>query len=126
MIDMLGDYLGSGFRRLVYVHKDDPDLVIKFLKDLKDNHNRLEYDNWQMLKDTPRGMWLAPCISLSDDSRFLVQQRVVVLDEAPENVPDWVKVLGDWSFGGNQSKHWGVLNDKTVLIDYGDKKLWNI
>ena len=123
MIDKLGDYLGEGFRRLVYKHKDNDDLVIKFLKNLEDDHNRLEYQNWQNLKDTDKGIWLTPCISLSEDSRFLVQKRVQVLDEAPENVPEWIKILGDWSFGGNKSKHWGIYEGRIVLMDYGDKIL---
>jgi len=123
MIDKLGDYLGEGFRRLVYEHKDRPDVVIKFLKDLKDDHNRLEWENWERLKDTDKGKWLVPCESLSVDSRFLVQKKVVVLEQAPENIPEWIKILGDWSFGGNKSKHWGEYEGRIVLIDYGDKKL---
>ena len=122
----LGDYLGEGFRRIVYTHKDDESVVIKFLKDLKDDHNKLEYENWMKLKDTDKGIWLAPCFSLSEDGRFLIQAKVEVLDEAPENIPEWIKVLGDWSFGGNKSKHWGKYSGRIVLIDYGDKQLWNI
>lgn len=123
MIDKLGDYLGEGFRRIVYAHKDDPELVIKFLKNIEDDHNRIEFENWQILKDTEKGRWLTPCVSLSEDGRFLIQKRVKVTDEAPENVPDWIQILGDWSFGGNKSKHWGIYEGRIVLIDYGDKKL---
>lgn len=123
MIDKLGDYLGEGFRRIVYAHQDRSDLVIKFLKNLEDNHNRTEFENWQKLKDTERGQWLAPCYSLSDDGRFLVQQRVEVLDEAPVSVPEWIKTLRDWSLGGNQSKHWGRWEGRVQLIDYGDMPL---
>lgn len=126
MIDKLGEYLGEGFRRIAYNHKDDDGLVIKFLKNLDDDHNRIEFENWEMLKNTEKGKWLVPCISLSDDGRFLVQKKVQVLDEAPENIPEWITVLGDYSFGGNKSKHWGVYEGRIVLIDYGDKKLWNI
>lgn len=128
MIDKLGDYLGEGFRRITYSHVDDPTVVIKFLKNLKDDHNRIEFENWQKLKNTERGKWLAPCVSLSDDGRYLIQRRVEVLDEMPEElvVPDWIKVLGDYSFGGNKSKHWGKYEGRVVLIDYGDKELWNI
>jgi hypothetical protein len=123
MIDFLGGYLGEGFRRIVYAHKDREDLVIKFLKNLEDNHNRTEFDNWQKFKDTDQGRWLAPCYSLSNDGRFLVQQRVEVLDEAPQSVPEWIKTLRDWSFGGNQSKHWGSWDGRVLLIDYGDMPL---
>ncbi len=125
-LNKLGDYLGEGFRRITYNHVDDETLVIKFLKNLKDDHNLIEYENWEHLKDTEKGKWLAPCVSLSSDSRFLVQKKVRVLDEPPENVPEWITVLGDYSFGGNKSKHWGVYEDRIVLIDYGDKRLWSI
>lgn len=122
----LGDYLGEGFRRITYNHIDDESLVIKFLKNIKDDHNRIEFENWENMKNTERGKWLAPCISLSEDNRFLIQKKVKVLDEAPENIPEWIKVLGDYEFGGNKSKHWGIYEGRIVLIDYGDKVLWNI
>lgn len=126
MISKLGNYLGEGFRRIVYDHIDDPTVVVKFLKNLKDDHNRIEFENWEKMKGTDRGLWLAPCISLSEDGRYLIQKKVEVLDGAPENIPDWIKVLGDYSFGGNKSKHWGKFDGRIVLIDYGDKILWNI
>ena len=126
MIDKLGKYLGEGFRRVVYDYTEDPGVVVKFLKNLEDNHNQVEYDNWQKMKDTERGKWLAPCHYLSEDCRFLLQTKVKILDEAPSEIPDWIKNLGDWSFGGNKSKHWGMLGDQVVLVDYGDKELWNI
>jgi len=125
MLNKCGKYLGEGYRRVVYEHLDNPDLVIKFLKNLDDNHNRVEWENWQNLKDTQKGESLAPCISISEDSRFLVQQRVKLLVEAPENVEEWLEKLGDWKKGGNDSIHWGTLNGKNVLVDYGDKQLWN-
>lgn len=123
MIDKCGKYLGEGFRRIVYQYTDNPNLVIKFLKNLEDNHNKIEYENWNNLKDTEKGVWLVPCLGLSADGRFLIQERVEVLDKAPDEIPDWIKVLGDYSFGGNNSRHWGIYNDRVVLIDYGDKLL---
>jgi hypothetical protein len=125
MLDKLGKYLGEGFRRIVYEHKDRPDLVIKFLKKLDDDHKKLEFENWKNLKDTERGKWLVPCEYLSEDGRFLFQKKVKVLEieEAPKEVPEWIKILGDWEFGGNKSKHWGIYQDRIVLIDYGDKVL---
>jgi hypothetical protein len=126
MIDRLGDYIAEGFRRIVYNDKDNPFVVIKFLKDIKDEHNKIEFENWEKLKDTEKGKWLVPCISISEDGRYLVQEKVEIIDEPPDDIPNWIKNLGDYSFGGNKSKHWGMLNNKVVLVDYGDKKLWNI
>lgn len=123
MIDKLGDYLGEGFRRIVYEHKDDDSLVIKFLKNLKDDHNKLEYQNWLNWKDTDRGLWLVPCVAISKDGRFLIQKKVQITDKIPDNVPQWIQILGDWTFGGNKSKHWGLYEGRMVLVDYGDKEL---
>lgn len=123
MINQCGKYLGEGYRRIVYEHKNNPNLVIKYLKSHKDRHNKTEYENWIKLKDTEKGKWLVPCLSLSVDGRYLLQRRVKVLDKVPEDVPDWIKALPDYSLGGNKSKHWGMFNGRTVLIDYGNQIL---
>ena len=120
MLEKCGNYLGEGFRRIIYEHKDNPKLVIKFLKDPKDRHNFYEFDNWLRLGDTERGLWLAPCYELTPDFRFLTQMKVEVTDEIPSNIPEWIKVQRDYEFGGNKSRHWGRYQGRLVLIDYGD------
>jgi hypothetical protein len=123
MIDQCGAYLGEGFRRVVYQHKQNPNHVIKFLKKLEDPHNKIEYWNWLNFKDTEKGIWLAPCISISDDSQYLVQEKVELFDTAPDDIPEWLKVLRDYEVGGNNSKSWGVYKNHSVIIDYGDQVL---
>lgn len=119
MIDKCGEYLGEGVQRIVYEYKGREDLVIKFLKKPGTDHNRTEFDNWMKYKHTDRATWLAPCLYLSEDERFLVQKKVIPVDASPEEVPDWIKVLSDWDVGGADSKQWGSYEGRIVLSDYG-------
>lgn len=72
-----GERLFNGKSRAVYVHKNDPTLVIKVehKKPAVPGQNQAEYDLWLKLKDTPLKDIIAPCLGLYDNGRILVQQR---------------------------------------------------
>ena len=123
MIEHCGAYIGEGLRRIVYQDKTNPNYVIKFLKKLEDPHNKIEFWNWENWKYDERGKWFAPCHSISEDGRFLVQVKVELLDNPPEQIPEWIKVLRDYEVGGNKSRPRGIYNSHPVLVDYGDQIL---
>jgi hypothetical protein len=115
--------IAEGLRRVIYQHSKFSYLVVKVQKNPDDDHNLIEWNNWQKYKGTANGQWLAPCHSISRDHQTLVQAKVYILPKAPKNVPEFLKVLGDWHNGVNGSPQWGLLDCTTVLVDYGDKKL---
>lgn len=116
MEQYLGEFLGNGNRRKVYKHNSNPDYVIKVLINSNDNHNNIEWQNWNKLKNTEKAKWLAPCISLSDCGQYLVQQFGNVIDYIPKNIPDWIKVQRDYSLLRGQ---WVEIDDRICMCDYG-------
>jgi hypothetical protein len=128
----LGAFINSGMWRDVYRHPDNPAWVIKVLNPRREeqqtllrggmNPNRNEWEMWQRLKETPLAGHLCPCVSISDDSHYLVMVRAGEVDnERSDTLPPAVTALldgGDLHMSGN----WGVLDGRPVLIDYGNTK----
>ena len=115
--------IAEGLRRIVYQHPKFDFLVVKVQKSKTDHHNEVEWSNWQKYKDEYKGTWLAPIHSVSKDFQVLIQAKVYMLPQAPRNIPEFLKTLGDWHNGVNGSKQWGLLDCTTVLVDYGDQIL---
>lgn len=75
--EVYGEKLYSGRSRTVYAHATDPNLVIKVenKKPAVPGKNVQEYERWQQLQNTPAAAFLAPCLGLYDNGRYLIQQR---------------------------------------------------
>ncbi len=109
--------IGVGWTRVVFLHKTNPDWVIKIAhRHLDGNHNRMEWEIWQ---NAPRHIkrWLVPCISVHRNYMYLVTLKGEVVDAAPDNFPfkQWVT---DWAKLGN----WVKVGNRILLADYGMDK----
>ena len=113
MLDKLGKYIGAGGCRKVYEHKDNPEWVIKVAKSpRKVVANRSEWNVWQALKDTPEAKYLAPCIEISEDNKWLVQMKAKPATKVfrSEEVRWWMKDF--------KLVNMGMLGDRLVFVDY--------
>lgn len=112
---ILGPELGRGISRIVYSWPLDAKVVIK-VEPHGDGRfqNATEWNTWQWHKDDELGRWLAPCIAISECSRFLMQVRVDPLpyEKRPKTVPE---VLVCDSHSGNI----GLYKGRAVFSDYG-------
>jgi hypothetical protein len=123
-----GKEIGRGAWRVVYEHPDDPGLVIKKitldynkltkedLNKIKDgyNPNLQEWLIWQKYKKTRHWEILCPCVSISEDHRFLVMKRALNTNrkyiwKLPREIRDY-----------RCTTNWGILGNRVVIIDYGD------
>jgi hypothetical protein len=128
----LGKFINSGMWRDVYEHPDNPAWVIKVINPRREeqqtllkagyNPNRNEWGMWQRFKDTAPADHLCPCVSISNDGRYLVMVKADEVDtEQSDTLPPAVTALlddGDLNMSGN----WGLLDGRPVLIDYGNTK----
>lgn len=114
----IGELIGEGDRRLVYAHRYDHRIVVKVLKDPKDDHNKIEWSNWKYVENTDKSRWLAPCIAISDCGVYLYQLRGEPADSIPSNVPDWMSPINDCAEPIFKYQ-WVNLGGNLVLADYG-------
>jgi hypothetical protein len=109
---MLGERLGWGVARTVYVFTQKPSQVVKVEKP-GNYQNVMEWETWKAVRDTKARRWFAPCHALSDDGRILIMERTTPQsqDRYPVRMPAF---LCDFKYG-----NYGLLDGKIVCHDYG-------
>ncbi len=127
----LGKEIGRGKWRIVYTHTEDTTLVIKKLepditkfdvtgvKRVEEgyNPNLQEWLLWLKYKDTDTGQILCPCISISEDHKFLVMKKASkAVSKTQLRVSLAPSEIGDITALHN----WGIIDDLCVIIDYGN------
>jgi len=113
---LLGDYLGGGISRSVYVYEPDHTKVIKIMdKESAYFQNQMEYEYWEKLGSNKEARkWLAPCHSISECGLILIQDRTTPLAEytkLPVKVPVFLR--------DTHKANFGMLKGKIVCHDYG-------
>lgn len=88
-----GERIFNGKSRAIYVHKNDPNVLIKVehKKPAVPGQNQAEYDLWLHAQNTPLKDIIAPCLGLYDNGRILLQQRgekMFVLPSFMRELPD--------------------------------------
>jgi hypothetical protein len=130
----LGDKIGRGKWRVVYAHPNDTSLIIKVSDRVSldrfvikpngdENPNLHEWLVWNTYKSTDVGKLLCPCISISDCSQFLIMKRADpvsknTIDEAQYNYASGM--LGSIGLSDFGIPNFGVLDQRLVMIDYGN------
>lgn len=124
---MLGERLGTGKTREVYVHGLDSSLVVKLeTVDSRDFCNVHEWSLWNetVARSLPARerktvqKWLAPCISISPMGSVLIQARTEPIDKVPRYVPDF---LAD-----THPQNWGLYEGRPVMHDYGNHAIYQL
>ena len=114
---ILGEKLGSGVYRDVYIFKPDTTKVIKVAKDNPSARaeNLLAYKIYRKcICETPFEKWFAKIYDISDDGKYLVQERTEKFrkDKYPEKIPHF--------FTDTKYDNFGYVKGKgLVCIDYG-------
>lgn len=110
---ILGEKLGAGIHRDVYVYTPDPTLVVKVETGTANFANAKEWEVWNDLKWRPDvRKWLAPCVAISQSGAFLLQKRTTPITEShmPKRIPKF--------FTDEKVDNWGRLDNKIVCHDY--------
>lgn len=112
---ILGQKLGRGAYRDVYVFAPDPTKVIKVANcDEGRSANLIEDKLWWEIWQTPVAKWFAPVYSVSTAGEYLLQQRVEPLPR--EQYPDKIPAF----FTDTKYSNFGHIKDKGfVCCDYG-------
>lgn len=114
---ILGEKLGSGVYRDVYIFKPDKTKVIKVAKDNAKSRtenliaSKLYWDNIYL---TPFEKWFAKIYDVSDNGKYLIQERTEKYkkEKYPEKIPSFLTDTKYDNFGYIKGK--GL-----VCIDYG-------
>jgi hypothetical protein len=115
-----GRVLGEGQNRTVYEHKFDSSVVIKM--DTGDGRwfqNVAEWLVWDAVKDTAHAKWFAPCVTISECGKVLVQRRTVRAINHPEQVPAYMCDLKINNFGILVPRANTDEEERFVCHDYG-------
>jgi len=107
----LGELLGDGCLRRVYVYAPDPTWVVKVAKDdaLPNMREIRNYERWQ----ARLGEWMAPCKAIDIDGAVCVLMRRTTpaeLAQYPEQVP--------LAFKDVKWHNWGMFQGRLVCHDY--------
>lgn len=108
----MGDYLGKGYSRSVFEHKKDKKLVVKIDINSKGS-NFAEWETWKTVKGTKHEKWFAPCMSISDNGKILIQQKCKPIEyfhTIPKMIPAY--------FNDVHMKNFGIYNGRLVCFDY--------
>lgn len=109
----VGEQIGVGMTRRVFVLRSDPTVVVKIEKGPRQHfQNIMEWHIWSRVAGTSLEKWFAPVIRMSSEGRVLLMKRTEPARRAdlPERVPAWMTDL--------KMANFGVLNGKLVLHDY--------
>lgn len=112
MAHTLGKKLGGGIGRSVFVYELNPAYVVKV--DAKRGfQNPIEWEVWQLVKDTPYAKWFAPCRAISAYGSVLLQARTLPAPRAryPKKMPEF---LTDYKYS-----NYGLYKGRIVCHDYG-------
>ena len=131
--DRCVDKIGAGQNRRVYLHPDDPGLVVKIAKNPEthtwrgpeengrpyrkqsDFANSMEWRIWERVRGTDLEQWFVPCVSLSPDLMELVQRRADEAAGVPADYPDWLI--------DSKLANWGVFESRVRRLDYADRRI---
>ena len=82
MKEIIGEKIGSGKCRNVYLHLNDPTLVIKRLNNIEDFKDSNK-DEWSIWNSTPnyKRIYLAPITWVSHDFQYLVMKKTTHIDQ---------------------------------------------
>lgn len=112
---ILGERIGFGIHRDVYVFKPDPTKVIKVANDSGRAANLIEERLWwDAICQTPLEKWFAPVHSVSEAGKYLLQERAEHLpqDQYPKQIPHF--------FTDTKYQNFGYIKGKgLVCLDYG-------
>lgn len=118
---ILGEFLGEGISRKVYVCRFDPTLVVKIESNARSFANCFEWEMWNRVGcGTKFAEYLAPCVDISACGTMLLQKRTYPLQpgQAPKMMPDF---LNDFKYS-----NYGMLDGKVVCHDYGLPTFMNL
>ena len=102
--------LGKGQQREVFIHPDDPTLVVKRAINTPD-WNRAEAKNCKFLIRMGLADWIAPVVSLSECGTFLTMRRAEpYTGKLPDRVPRCFRDLHRGNIG--------LLDGRVVFVDY--------
>lgn len=110
----LGERIGSGIGREVYVYALDPSKVVKI--EIATDRRFQNVCEWQLWNGTEFGhallrAWLAPCFHISHSGSVLIQARTYPLATLPARVPG--------CFTDLKPSNWGQIDGHPVCHDYG-------
>lgn len=111
---MIGEEIGSGMSRKVFIHPHDSTKVIKVENSTVHFQNVREWEFWSQNKFNDKiAKWLAPCYYISDSGTFLIMERTTPLrkNETPEMLPSFLTDLKRANFG--------MIGKRVVCHDYG-------
>ena len=109
--------LGRGVARRVTAldlpFKTEKKYVLKWEPDGQMFQNAIEWRVWQAVSHTPLEKWFAPCIAISPNGLWLIQERVTFPEKKkyPKTLPDF--------FGDTQYGNFGKIGNRWVACDYG-------
>lgn len=112
-----GKLIGSGISRNVYTFGHNADYVLKVEYSQGYYQNTAEWLIWERVRGVKAiADWFAPCNSISDMGRWLIQRRTtaVTIDELRKKVPRVPVFFTDLKVG-----NWGRLGKRIVCHDYG-------
>ncbi len=111
-----GKFVGEGTTRIVFDYLLMSGYVIKIEKEARTFNNIMEYELWNSLSHAPEfNKWLAPCIEISPNGRWLIQKKIVPINDknkkdVPAKIPYW---LSDMKFA-----NYGFIGKQFVSCDY--------
>lgn len=110
---LCGPLLGEGVYRRVFRCAIDPNFVVKFETRSSSFANVLEWEAWSVARYQEAGVWLAPCLAISDKGQVLIQRFAEDVTEAeiPDLVPAWLTDL--------KPENFGRVDGRIVCRDYG-------
>lgn len=119
----LGDVLGSGIGRTVYVLATDPSKVVKIEDTAGSFQNVIEWETWKDLQGTRFARYLAPCHWISPCGIALVQSRVQTLPPLDADAIGGRKQLENLRLPefltDLKRENYGFLEGRVVACDYG-------
>lgn len=108
---LLGEKLGEGVARRVYVNNLDATRVVKIEDTARSFQNIAEWELWQTVKEGPLARWFAPCYHISPCGVVLVQERVADVAAFPASIPAFFTDL--------KAENFGRRGRQFVARDYG-------
>ena len=114
---ILGERLGSGISREVFVFNYDPKYVVK-IEEQNHFQNATECMVWEAVMNTEWAKWFAPVKKISPLGTALIMKRTYT----PPARAVFPKMLPDF-LADSREANWGWMDGRWVVHDYGMTRL---
>jgi hypothetical protein len=104
--NLIENKIGEGTRRIVYSVKNNPNVVIKEMKNIFPGSNMYEHFVWNFVSSTKLSNVFGKCFTISESGKYLIMEYLANIDKTDYEkiplIPSWCNDKKPDNFGKDE------------------------